>query len=296
MAEVRDKNVDTLIGFLKEKPRSINEIAKGLEINWRTAESYITLLKSLDLIFETNNKYFYKDKNNYFWLPVKSEHEKHIKTIYAHIKKFANKEPTKTQVYKIIWKINKLLDLKLPIGWYKYGPCCEIVYQGNEEILINLQKQELNLIKETTEKYVALDNFDLQRKIYSEEDNKLYLLKEQLLNCDTAKEKLDELLMQLIKLVPKEAIDVTTDFTRLVLLKGWDKDIKECWLFLWKYITIINHKESLSFYYDDISAYMGSKIEEAKKDAQTMILSLTQSYMESKHSQDSRYQSWKKKH
>ncbi len=297
MADVRDKNFYKLIEILKEKPRSINEIATALEINWRTAESYLTLLRTLDLVKEeadSNSRiFFYKDKNNYFGLPVKPKDEKIIKSIYALIKKFSNKEPTKTQVYKIIWKVNKQFNLGLPIGWYRFGPCCEIIYQGDEESQYDFPKNQISFIKETTEKYVEMDNFALQRMIYTEDDNKLYLTKENLLSTQDTKP--NEILMDLIKYSPKESIEATTDFVRAVLLVGWDRETKECFNDLWKYITMINYKDTLTFYHENISVYMDNKIIKAKKDAQSTILNTVKTYMDSKHSQDSRYQSWKKK-
>ncbi len=297
MAEVRDQNFNKLVELLKEKPCSINEIATALEINWRTAESYLTLLSALDLVIEQETKnertFFYKDKNNYFGLPVKKEHETIIKAIYTLIKKFAKQEPTKTQAYKIVWKINKQFNLQLPIGWYKYGPCAEIVYKGDEDTKYDFPKKQIDFIKETTEEYTSMDNFELQRKIYKEEDKKLYLTKEKLLQTD--EDKPNEILMDLVKYAPKEAIETTTDFIRTVFLLGWNRETKECFNVLWKYLTLLNYKETISFYYRDISIYLDDKIADTKKDAQLMILNLVRNHVESKYSQDSEYQSWKKK-
>ena len=286
-------DLNKLISLLKENPCSISDVSKKLGINWRTAKSYLSLLKSLDLVKEDKNRFFYKDKNNYFHLPVKPKHEKIIRAIYTLINKFAKREPTKTQAYKILWKVDKQFNLHLPIGWYKYGPCPEIIHTGDENTSYNLPKEQVSFIKETTEEYVALDNFDLQKKIYQEEKKGLYLVKEELLHSE--ENKPNDVLMNLIKAVPKEAVETTTDFVRTVLLLGWNEKTRGCFNYLWKYLTIISHKETLSFYYEDIGVYMDNKIADAKKDAQLMILNLVDNYMDSKHSQDSRYQAWKKK-
>ncbi|MFA5792222.1 MAG: winged helix-turn-helix domain-containing protein [Candidatus Paceibacterota bacterium] len=296
----RDKNIDRIIALLHENPQSINEITKKLKINWRTVESILETLKKRDLVIEKQSsrarKFFAKDKHNYFELPVKSKDEKILKTIYALIRTYSTPEPTKTQVYKITWKVNKQFNLKLPIGWYKYGPCPEVIYTGKEEGLIPLPTSQKNFIKETTTKYATIDNFTLQKHIYEEENYTLYLLKEKLRTYNgESKQELNELLMNLIKEVPKETIEVTTDFTGLTLLKGWDIDTQDCFRVFWKYIAMINHRESLRDYYPDIDFYMNEKIDEAKRDAQLLIKSLVTTHMDAKYSQDERYQLWKKK-
>jgi len=305
MESKTSKKINSIKDFLKEGPLSISEIAKKADIDWRTAEQYLYLLKKLDLIEEIQNKhtrrFFLKDPNNYFKLPVKKEHEKKISTIYYNIKKFCSKkfgqDPTKTQAYKIIWKINQKLKLGLPIGWYKFGPCCVQVYQSNEEREYGFESKAVSLIRETTLKYCACDNFKLQNIIYAEAGKKLYQIKERLvMGTFENKEDINPLLMDLIKLASRETIDVVTDFARTVLLINDWNITKTLFNSVWKYITLIEFRNTLKDYYGEerLKIYLKEQIEEARKEAQLEINDFVKCHVESKYSQDKRYQSWKK--
>lgn len=283
MGEKANEVIDSIKNCLREGPRSISDISKEGKINWRTAEQYLELLKNLDIVIESDVKntrtFFYKDKNNYFNLPVKKRDSKLISTLYSHIKKFClkfhNKEPTKTQAYKILWKINQKLKKNLPIGWYMYGPLCVQEYANNEKEEIRLDNRSIPLVKETTKEYCAYDNLQLQKKIYKEVDDKLYQTKERLLSIKEAdKEQINPILMDLIKFSPVETVEVITDFARATLLLSWDKT-KELFEDVWKYIAIIKFRESLRPYYeDDIDIYLNKKIEEIKKETQILITDL----------------------
>ncbi|MBN1214552.1 MAG: helix-turn-helix transcriptional regulator [Candidatus Lokiarchaeota archaeon] len=297
-----DEIISSIKKVLSEgKPLSISQIAEKTKIDWRTAEHYLSILKNLDLVDELKYKntrtFYYKDPDNYFKLPVKVKHQKLISTIYYHITGFCKnkfqKEPTKTQVYKIIWKIDKLLNLKLPIGWYRYGPVCVQVFQGNEKNEAKLEKKEINLIKETTEEYCSLDNIELQRKVYQEAKEQAYIIKEKLSEIEN-KEELNIILMDLVKAVPQETMEIVTDFVRTTLLLGWNTTRNYFDIF-WKYVTLARLKESIKFYYDyNINLYLDSQIESAKKEIKTTIKSLLEHYMDSKYSQDKLYQRWVK--
>ena len=128
MGEKIANMIASITNVLTDNPQSIRKIAKLASINWRTAESYLEILKEINIVGEIEQKthklFYYKDPNNYFRLPIKKSHSNLISTIYSKIKtlcsKFYNKEPTKTQVYKILWnlpdiwncrKYCKILDL-----------------------------------------------------------------------------------------------------------------------------------------------------------------------------------------
>ncbi len=289
--------------LLSDQPLSISAIKDKLNIDWRTAKENLETLKDLGLVYERKNHktiFYLRDKNNYFELPTKNQDKKKISTIYYHIKQFCskkfNKEPTKTQAYKIIWKVNKKFNLGLPIGWYMFGPICAHPYTGQEHKIKNLNSKHLNFIKKMTEEYCILDNIELQKKVYSEENNMLYKAKERLYDLKQEnKEKLNLILMDLIKYAPKETIDVTTDFARATLLLNWEKT-KTIFETFWRYITLVVFKKSLrSYYQDNINIYLTKKIEEAKKEAQLEILNLVNNHTDTKYSQDKLYQRWVKK-
>lgn len=300
MADGISELTSSIILILKEAPLSISDVADKLSIDWRTAASYLELLKTLGLAKEQTIKnkrvFYYLDKDSYFNLPVKPKDKTIILTIYALIKKFCkekfDKEPTKTQVYKIIWKINQLKQLNLPIGWYKYGPLSLQAYKGDEkeETKLSYEKD----IKDITEKYCALDNIELQNKIYEEENKKLYLIKKELLDKakDINKEELNMLLMDLIKYVPEEAKETTIDFARATLLLG-PKVTMEYFGNFWEYIALVIFKESIKNSYNT-EIYLDEKIATAKKDIQHIVFDLVTRYADAKHSQDNLYQRWVK--
>ena len=181
----KQKILDDIIKFLESGTKSIHEIAKKLGVNWSTAVQNLELLSSLNKVFEKSIKnkrvFFYKDSNNYFRLPVKEEDKKLIDSIYAEIKKEWNKliheDPTKTQAYKTIWKVNRKLSLGLPMGWYRYGACCVEIYQNDH--LGSVSPKIQTVVKEVVKEYSNYDNFELQRPVYKEARHKLYLTKEQ---------------------------------------------------------------------------------------------------------------------
>src|SRR3989344_2728797 len=199
--------IASITNVLKDGPKSIREISKLATINWRTAESYLEVLKKIDIVGEMTQKtprlFYYKDQNNYFKLPIRKSESDFITTIYSKIIKICiksyNKEPTKTQVYKILWNIDQKLKLGLPIGWYMYGPCCVQVYSGEEEAeKIQITKKiEIELTKTILE-YCALDNIELQKKVYQDCSNNLYCTKEKLMVISPDnKEELNLILMDL---------------------------------------------------------------------------------------------------
>lgn len=297
MAESINNLASSIVELLKESPASISDISAKLKINWRTAASYLKLLKSLGLAKEqkikNKNVFFYLDKDNYFSLPIKPKDKVIITTIYALIRKFCknkfNKEPTKTHVYKILWRLKKETSLNPPIGWYLHGPCAIQIYQGDEKELIKLDNKTIDLIKETTEEYCEYDNITLQKKIYGDENNRLYQLKEKILD---AEEGQDILLLELIKIVPKEAVDLTSDFARSTLALKWEKT-RPLFEKFWKYIAMIIFKDTLIDYYgDDIGLYLNDKIESAKKDIELLLDDVVRTYMDAKYSQDELYQRW----
>jgi len=272
--------LNSIESLLKEKPLLFSEIVETVDIDRRTVERYLQLLEQWGIIIEKNieNKkmFFLKEENNYFQLPIKQKHQNLISTIYNKIKLFCKeiyfKEPTKTQVYKIIYLVNQKFNLDLPIGWYLYGPCCVQVYQGDEDVRSPLKKDVLNYIKEITEKYCKYDNIELQRIIYKQEDNELYQIKEKLisLDCPSDKKNINSILMELIRLVPEEAVEITTNFARVTLSRGWNDKTKDCFRLLWKYLSTIKFKQTLK--YDDL--YFEYQINSLKKETQLELLNI----------------------
>lgn len=302
MADTRLETRQKILEFLAEKPASISEVKEFAKIDWRTAKTYLEEFESFGLVVEREEGkkkvYYRKDTDNYFQLPVKKEQKDIIKSIFALITKFSDQKPTKTQANKIIFRINKDLKLNLPIAWYKYGPISAIPYQGDETTAYTFDADQNNLIRETTEEYIKIDNQELQKKIYNEESNELYVAKEKLLETSftTDKELLNDITIDLIKFSPKEAIEITTDFFKAIQLMGWNEKTRTAFTALWEYITSIIFKRELQEIYNyDLTLYFENKINSKKEEAQKIIKDIVDNFVESKYSQDPLYQRWKKR-
>ena len=106
------------------------------------------------------------------------------------------------------------------------------------------------------------------------------------------KSELNNHLTGLIRQAPEETVEVVTDFARATLLLG-PEQTRDCFDgALLKYMALVASKDHLPSYYK--GEYLDKRIREAKKEAQLQIKELVETYVESKHSQDERYQSWKK--
>jgi hypothetical protein len=234
--------------------------------------------------------FYYLDPDNYFGIPTGKENL--IKSIYARIKSECNrqfnKDPTKTHVNKILYDVNKKLNLGLPIGWYRYGPFCVVKYKNDEQGKLNDNLS--SAIAASVRKYCPMDNFELQRRVYEEENNPLYMAKENLLKA-TDKAEIHAYLLDIIRHAPLATQDVANDYTRATMLLGWDKT-KPFFDLFWKYVTMVNFQRSL----DADSLYFEKSVELARSEIQSIIVDLVNAYMDSKYSQDAHYQQYVKKH
>ncbi len=280
--------VKAISDSLRKSPKSISDLADDVGINWRTAENHLNILKFLGVVKEVKQGkkriFLFRQENTYFRLPVRPTDEEKINSFYSKIKDFCNKfhehDPTKTQAYKVLWKINKNLGLDLPIGWYRYGPCCVQVYQ-NDEKPGELSAKEKSLCRDLTREFCALDNIELQNRIYEEENRELYKLKQRL-DCNPDRKTLNNIFFKMIKSVPDETVETVTDFARVTLFAGWDKT-QHIFELLWKYIAMITYKESLKPYYGEfVKYYFDKDIESTKRETQLRITALFKSIQEKK--------------
>lgn len=265
---------------LREGPLSISEVAKQADINWRTAEGNLELLKGLGLVTESTIKntrtFFLKDKNNYFDIPVKNEDKKKIHTFYTLIRKACQKyferNPTKTQAYKILWVLNKKLKLDLPIGWYLHGPICLVPYSDLTSEETKITAKTCKLVEDLTKELGKYDYIQIQKRIYEDAEDKLYITKEKLVNEKLSEDMIKSVLMDLVKYAPTETIDVVSDFVKITLSIGFEKT-KECFReIVWKYIALIRFKESLEPYYrTHINNYLDKQISECRQEAQFQL-------------------------
>lgn len=283
---------------LESGPKPISQIAES-DFNWRTAEKYLVLLEDLGIVFSVDkgNKriYYLYDNNNFFKIPIPRKKKELISDIFAKIKNFAP-SVTKTQAHKILFELNKKFNLKIPMGWYLYGPICLTQFKGNEEEYGLLNKNQFIFLKETTQKYSSIDNFELEKEVYGNTNNKLYLLKKTLQEKSFGAEVNVEM-MELIMFVPKETQELVTNYARSVMLLGWNHKTNELFNLVWKYVAIVNFKEDLknNNYFDyDIDVYFKDKIEEKRSEASKILNDLVSGWGDERYSQEPLYQKFVK--
>lgn len=225
-----------LLFTLQQGGQSLTEISREAKINRITTAKYLRALEKGNVLLskqEGREQIFMlkNDPHTHFGLPISKEQRRTFNTYYHHITKFCEEKfhtkPTKTQAYKILWSLNQQLDLKLPIGWYKYGPCADQVFNKNECAEYDLNPAELKIVKETTEAFCDLTNQELQTKIYRESGNKFYIAKDELYNAsedefDKNRDWLRFQLKELIRHSPQEINDIIHDFANVALLVNWN--------------------------------------------------------------------------
>ena len=283
-----------IISKLQEGPKSINQIAHK-DLNWRTADKYLKQLEELNIVTKRKSGnsiiYYYYDKETFFNIPLNKEKKLLVEDIFAKIKKYS-KNITKTQAHKIMFELNNKFNLNIPLAWYLYGPICLQQFKGNEKENNKLNKNQIKYLKEVTEEYSSIDNFELENKIYKKTNNKLYLLKKSLQN----NENVNIQMMDLIMLSPDETKDLVTDYARTVMLLGWNFKTKELFNIVWKYIAIVNFKNEIKNYFNyDINIYFKNKIEDYEHEINKILDDLVIQFGDEKFSQEPLYQKFVKR-
>ena len=279
-----------VVEALQKNPLSINEIAEQCNLNWRTAKSYLEELKNINVVFEqqegTKRVFYLKDINNYFDLPVTKPQEDVILAVFSQIRQVAS--VTKTQALKILYETNKQFGLAIPLGWYLYGPICVKPFT-DQSTSYQLSEEISHFVKETTREYASKTNSEVEDLVYQE--NSLYQLKKSILQAPLH-EDINVLLMDFIKEVPQETKELVTDCARAIMLIGWTQETRNAFALTWKYVATIHFKNTLQEHYGyDIRSYF-RQLPQKQQDAQLEILNLVKKYMDTKHSQDTRYQSY----
>ncbi len=221
---------------LDETPRSINEIAERADTDWATTQRWLEILRSLGYAHQkvvgSHPLFFVKhlsSSRTLFDIPISQTDEKVIHFIYAKAqelwKKKTNSSLGKSHAQKIVARVNKELDLKLPVGWYLYGQVCVLPYDDAvtyESVSFSGSEKMIAAIEKAVEDFIPLTSTKKLRKYHYEENhNELYLLKEQVIECRSFSfdaehiEKLIRILLDMIPLLPKsnrELIQFFTDF------------------------------------------------------------------------------------
>ncbi|MBI2129188.1 hypothetical protein HYU07_03020 [Candidatus Woesearchaeota archaeon] len=280
--------IKRILKSVSEAPKSIHEIAKDCESNWESIKIYLESLKEAGVLLETEiaNKRVFSlvqcDKTNktgnYFDLPIRSEDEKLIDSLFSKIKEEWKQKtgiiPGRIQVQKTLARINKECNLNLPIGWYQFGTLCVKPYDQNLDYDFSGLNDEVNKcivdIVGTYSKEVNATALKLRH--YNEENHTLYKTKEMLLSLlsssNFSKKYIQEINNQLYTLLKnsppifdKVSKRLVNDFVGLVLqmvnaisdedLKMVKNDIYQSFNEIWKLIALYNYFSDLEPYYSN---------------------------------------------
>lgn len=191
--------INKIIFSLKENKKTLSQISNANSIHWDSAKHYLSQLEEMNIVYrETiNSKEYYvlhpnpksqKNYNTYFNIPISKEIKESLESYYALIKeefkKITNQEPTITQMYKILAKLNKDKQLELPMCWYSYGLISPLIYNKEEEYeqKVFIQSDIKDEIKTIIQKYSQCKyTRELLIKQYKEFNNQLYIKKEEFL-------------------------------------------------------------------------------------------------------------------
>jgi predicted transcriptional regulator len=283
-----DDIIRALLNALKEGGQNLTHICKASGINRITAAKYLkAMVEGNTLICRKQGRetiYLHPyDNNAYYKLPLTKEEKQLFDTYYHHIKRLFkelfNKEPSPIQVAKILWILNRDQKLELPIAWYKQGPVGLQAFNGDEPEAITIPQEKVLQVKETVAKYGKHDDFKIKTVIYNEHGDQFYITKDELVS--RVKKKLVEendrnwfrnILRDLIKYAPREAIDIISDFANTALLVDWCY-AKPVFDAVWEYATTINYKEDLKEFYepDCLDERIGPTLKQRRESAKNAI-------------------------
>lgn len=191
--------INKILFSLKENPKTLSQIANSSSIHWDSAKNYLSQLEEMNIIYKEiiNSKEYYilhpnpksqKNYNTYFNIPISKEIKEKLESFYALIqhefKQITQKEPSTTQMYKILAKLDKEQQLNLPLCWYSYGLISPLIYnkeqQYEQKVFIEtpIKDEIISIIREYSQ-------FTFTRKLlieqYKEFNNQLYIKKEEFL-------------------------------------------------------------------------------------------------------------------
>lgn len=191
--------INKILFSLKENPKTLSQIANSSSIHWDSAKNYLSQLEEMNIVYKEliNSKEYYilhpnpksqKNYNTYFNIPISKEIKEKLESYYALIqqefKQITQKDPSTTQMYKILAKLDKEQQLNLPLCWYSYGLISPLIYnkeqQYEQKVFI-----ETSIKDEITSIIHEYSQFTFTRKLlieqYKEFNNQLYIKKEEFL-------------------------------------------------------------------------------------------------------------------
>ena len=176
----------------------IQDISKKADVSWDCTKRHLESFVKSKIVREYNKegKAHYQmmcpitKSDTLFSLPLSEEHRRAIKKIYATIKivwkQITNKPLSKTLVQKIAVDVVEQKYKDIPRGWYLYGELLVLSFEADEDYQeILTKKEEVDCVKAVCRDYLGYcdASYKIRRHQYEKKDNKLYLIKEDLMYC-----------------------------------------------------------------------------------------------------------------
>jgi DNA-binding transcriptional ArsR family regulator len=299
-----------IIECLAKGPKSITEIAEDTGLDRTAIVRYLNILKESKFLTEEEkgtSKIFHLSStyrtDTYFGLPIDRDIDNQINSLYYLIKnkweEKTGRKLLKTTAQKIMYKVIKECNLKIPVGWYIYGGICIKPYDYNSTYdFKGLNDNIINCVNDTVVEY-SRNTFEYESKQqqYKEAGKQLFDLKEDILKLLYSKnfsEKsmyvFQKLYTKFMRLTPKgDSVyeDLIEDYMTLIvdITKNWtdfvdehnDRNFAEfkqklisSFEALWKLIALHNFKQDLfkgNFYSQNVlDEHFKLDIVQAKED------------------------------
>lgn len=202
-----DEIKKSILFKLNEGPQTAQDIALGINSNWKTVKDYLKKLVEegeVKEVIATEKVSYYKRTagDTYFDLPISEEQRKRFRTLFYLIKesyKRNDKNLNKTHLAKCAVNVireNNFEELKdLPVVWYLYGALPQMILTVVEEVSEDHGFKEKQKIQRAINSYIELNGdksaSQLQRKQHENYGQKLYCLVDELFE-ELNKRKLDK--------------------------------------------------------------------------------------------------------
>jgi len=290
--------IKKIVECLAKGPKSISEIANETELDRTAIVKYLNILKDSKFLKQEEkgtSKIFHLSStyrlDTYFGLPIDKKTDNQIDSLYHLIKKkwkeITGRKLLKTTAQKIMYKVIKECNLKIPIGWYIYGGICIKPYDYYSIYdFKGLKDKVIGCVNETVVEY-SKNNFAYESKQqqYKEAGKDLYDLKEEILKLLYSQNFSQKSMFifqkyytKFIRLIPKGDLvynDLAEDYMTLIIdiTKNWDDFVQEkndrnfaefkqklisSFESLWKLVALFNFKKDL---FDD-GFYLQSVLDE----------------------------------
>jgi hypothetical protein len=261
--------------------------------------------KIKEIIATDKISYYQKITDTYYNIPITKEQEELFRFLFNAIiqeYKKQNKMPRKTELAKDSVDIINKLNLKLPTAWYVYGQIPLMIPDPTKEFITCYMPKNAQEIKKAIQHLLALNRGmkvrERERNHYVRYDNRLYQLKEQLINEASYMENEQKVIDDFTEFYVKcpisdfpEIFDLTEKLYSLVnklkilgCLKKYKLEIVLSLDSLWKFIAAYQLLDSISknpqYNKNEILQFnLGPAIETKKYCAQEAISNLESIYL-----------------